>query len=130
MLLSKCTNECVPRYDDLKKKYTDQCTERRRLNNELIELKGNIRVFCRCRPLSADEVTRRCSSVVEIDSLCETELQFLPSEKERKAFKFDHVFGPEDSQGMFWSTVQKLYLVFIVCYIVAQVLLLFCIKCT
>jgi kinesin family member C2/C3 len=101
MLSSKCTNECVPRYDDLKKKYIDQCTERRRLNNELIEVKGNIRVFCRSRPLSADEVTQGCSSVVEIDPLCETELQFVPSEKERKAFIFDHVFGPQDSQGIF-----------------------------
>lgn len=103
MLSSKCTNECVPRYNDLKKKYTDQCMERRRLNNELIEIKGNIRVFCRCRPLSADELTRCCSSVIEIDPLCETELQFLSSEKEKKAFRFDHVFGPEDSQGKFWN---------------------------
>ncbi|GJM88502.1 hypothetical protein PR202_ga04573 [Eleusine coracana subsp. coracana] len=103
---SKCADECVPRYDGLMKKYTDECAERRRLNNELIELKGNIRVFCRCRPLSADEVTHGCSSIVEIEPLCETELQFLPFEKERKAFRFDHVFGPEDSQeAVFAETV-------------------------
>jgi kinesin family member C2/C3 len=99
--VAKCADECGPRYDGLKKKYTDECAERKRLYNELIELRGNIRVFCRCRPLSSDEVTRGCSSVVEIDSSQETELQFVPSEKERKAFKFDHVFGPEDDQGIF-----------------------------
>jgi len=100
-LVVKCSEECEPRYNGLKKKYTDECAERRRLYNELIELRGNIRVFCRCRPLSSDEVTRGCLSVVEIDPEQETELQFVPNEKERKPFKFDHVFGPEDDQGIF-----------------------------
>jgi kinesin family member C2/C3 len=97
----KCSEECEPRYNGLKKKYTDECAERRRLYNELIELRGNIRVFCRCRPLSSDEVNHGCLSVVEIDPSHETELQFVPSEKERKPFKFDHVSGPEDDQGIF-----------------------------
>ncbi|XP_066361701.1 kinesin-like protein KIN-14J [Miscanthus floridulus] len=102
-LVVKCSEECEPRYNGLKKKYTDECAERRRLYNELIELRGNIRVFCRCRPLSSDEVTRGCLSVVEIDPEQETELQFVPNEKERKPFKFDHVFGPEDDQEAVFS---------------------------
>nr|ACG43046.1 kinesin-4 [Zea mays] len=99
----KCSEECDPRYNGLKKKYTDECAERRRLYNELIELRGNIRVFCRCRPLSSNELARGCSSVVEIDSSQETELQFVPNEKERKPFKFDHVFGPDDDQEAVFS---------------------------
>ncbi|KAL6610176.1 hypothetical protein ACP70R_040145 [Stipagrostis hirtigluma subsp. patula] len=95
---AKCLEECEPRYNGLKKKYTDECAERRRLYNELIELRGNIRVFCRCRPLSADEVTRGCSSVVEVDPSKETELQFVPSKKDKRVFKFDRVFGPNDDQ--------------------------------
>ncbi|GJY39196.1 kinesin-like protein KIN-14S [Tanacetum coccineum] len=54
-------------YQSLKKKYHEEsemwkkrcdleCSERRRLHNELIELKGNIRVLCRCRPLNHDEI--------------------------------------------------------------------------
>ncbi|OEL34460.1 Kinesin-4 [Dichanthelium oligosanthes] len=101
--VAKCADECEPKYDGLKKKYTDECAERKRIYNELIELRGNIRVFCRCRPLNSDEVTRGCSSVVEINRSQETELQFVPSEKERKAFKFDHVFGPEDDQDVVFS---------------------------
>lgn len=96
--VAKCVEECAPRFDGLKKKYTVECAERRRLYNELIELRGNIRVFCRCRPLSADEVSRGCSSVIDVDPSQETELQYVPSEKERKNFKFDHVFGPADDQ--------------------------------
>jgi kinesin family member C2/C3 len=97
----KCSEECEPRYNALKKKYTDKCVERRRLYNELIELRGNIRVFCRCRPLSSNEVNRGCLSVVEIDPSHKTELQFVLNEKEKKPFKFDHVLGPEDGQGIF-----------------------------
>ncbi|KAG8085489.1 hypothetical protein GUJ93_ZPchr0010g8041 [Zizania palustris] len=96
--VAKCAEECVPRYDGLKKKYRDECAERRRLYNELIELRGNIRVFCRCRPLSADEVSNGCSSIVEIDPSHETELQYVPSDKDKKVFKFDHVFGPAEDQ--------------------------------
>ncbi|KAF6984610.1 hypothetical protein CFC21_002589 [Triticum aestivum] len=96
--VAKCAEECAPRFDGLKKKYTAECAERRRLYNELIELRGNIRVFCRCRPLSSDEISRGCSSVVEVDPSQEMDLQFVPTEKERKTFKFDHVFGPADDQ--------------------------------
>uniref|UniRef100_A0A0D9WG84 Kinesin-like protein n=1 Tax=Leersia perrieri TaxID=77586 RepID=A0A0D9WG84_9ORYZ len=96
--VAKCAEECEPRYDGLKKKYTDECAERRRLYNELIELRGNIRVFCRVRPLSANEISNGSSSIVEIDPSHETELQFVPSDKDRKVFKFDHVFGPSDDQ--------------------------------
>ncbi|KAF6990078.1 hypothetical protein CFC21_007327 [Triticum aestivum] len=96
--VAKCAEECAPRFDGLKNKYTVECAERRRLYNELIELRGNIRVFCRCRPLSSDEISRGCSSVVEVDPSQEMDLQFAPTEKERKTFKFDHVFGPADDQ--------------------------------
>ncbi|KAM0916195.1 hypothetical protein ACQ4PT_010291 [Festuca glaucescens] len=96
--VAKCAEECAPRFDGLKKKYAAECAVRRRLYNELIELRGNIRVFCRCRPLSADEISRGCSSVVEVDPSQETDLQYVPTEKERKSFKFDHVFGPADDQ--------------------------------
>ncbi|WVZ98429.1 hypothetical protein U9M48_043875 [Paspalum notatum var. saurae] len=101
--VAKCADQCTPKYDGLKKKYMDECAERRRLYNELIELRGNIRVFCRCRPLSSDEVTRGCLSIVEIDPSKETELQFAPNERERKSFKFDYVFGPQKDQEVVFS---------------------------
>ncbi|KAJ0051761.1 hypothetical protein Pint_02556 [Pistacia integerrima] len=39
-------------YELLKKKYIDESSERKWLYNEVIELKGNIRVFYRCGPLN------------------------------------------------------------------------------
>ncbi|WVZ49310.1 hypothetical protein U9M48_000679 [Paspalum notatum var. saurae] len=82
------------------KKYMDECVERRRLHNELIELRGNIRVFCKCRPLSSHEVKNGCIAIVEIDPDQKTKLQFAPASKEKKVFKFDCVLGPEDDQGI------------------------------
>ncbi|KAF9618842.1 hypothetical protein IFM89_002710 [Coptis chinensis] len=85
-------------HETLKKKYVDECLERKRLFNQVIELKGNIRVFCRCRPLNQGEVSSGCSSVVEFNSFKDNELQILCGDSSRKLFKFDHVFGPQDDQ--------------------------------
>ncbi|KAF5463421.1 hypothetical protein F2P56_019338 [Juglans regia] len=85
-------------YERLKKKYAEESSDRKRLYNELIELKGNIRVFCRCRPLNENEITDGCTSVVEFDSSQDNELQVICSDSSKKQFKFDHVFRPEDNQ--------------------------------
>ncbi|XP_055816757.1 kinesin-like protein KIN-14S isoform X1 [Solanum dulcamara] len=108
LLKQKYTEECVQhellkkKYDEecelLKKKYLEECTERKRLYNEVIELKGNIRVFCRCRPLNAGEIADGSTSVVEFDPSHENELQISCAGSSKKQFKFDYVFKPEDSQ--------------------------------
>ncbi|KAJ4772659.1 Kinesin-like protein [Rhynchospora pubera] len=95
---NNCKDECGSRYETLKKQYTNECQERKRLYNELIELRGNIRVFCRCRPLNSDEISKGYSNVVEFDSLLETELQIICNDSSRKQFKFDQVFGPSANQ--------------------------------
>lgn len=84
-------------HEALKKKYLEESTERKRLYNEVIELKGNIRVFCRCRPLRTEEIANS-SSVFEFDPSQETELQIMCSDSSKKKFNFDHVFGPQDNQ--------------------------------
>ncbi|KAB1202262.1 Kinesin-4 [Morella rubra] len=85
-------------YELLKKKYVAESSERKRLYNEVIELKGNIRVCCRCRPLNQTEITNGCSSVVEFDSSQDNELHVVCTDSSKKQFKFDHVFRPEDDQ--------------------------------
>lgn len=94
ILKKKYHEEC----ELLKKKYLEEHNERKRLYNEVIELKGNIRVFCRCRPLNAEEISNGSTAVVDFDSTQENELQIISSDSSRKHFKFDHVFKPEDSQ--------------------------------
>lgn len=113
LLKQKYTEECVQhevlkkKYDEecqlLKKKYLEECTERKRLYNEVIELKGNIRVFCRCRPLNAGEIVDGSTTVVEFDPSHENELQISCAGSSKKQFKFDYVFKPEDSQDAVFS---------------------------
>uniref|UniRef100_A0A166GS57 Kinesin-like protein n=1 Tax=Daucus carota subsp. sativus TaxID=79200 RepID=A0A166GS57_DAUCS len=85
-------------HKNLKKKYLEEYSERKRLYNEVIELKGNIRVFCRCRPLNQDEIAKGYCSVIDLDSSHENDLHIICSDSTKKQFKFDHVFKPEDSQ--------------------------------
>ncbi|XP_043721018.1 kinesin-like protein KIN-14S isoform X2 [Telopea speciosissima] len=85
-------------HETLKKKYLEECSQRKRLYNEVIELKGNIRVFCRCRPLNQDEIASGLSSVLDFDPSQDSELRIIFSDSSRKQFKFDHVFGPLDNQ--------------------------------
>uniref|UniRef100_A0A6N2KTK0 TIR domain-containing protein n=1 Tax=Salix viminalis TaxID=40686 RepID=A0A6N2KTK0_SALVM len=90
--LQKLGNE----YELLRKKYLQELSDRKRLYNEVIELKGNIRVFCRCRPLNQVEITNGSNYVVEFDS--SQDMKIISSDSSKKQFKFDHVFEPEDNQ--------------------------------
>ncbi|KAK8928191.1 Kinesin-4 [Platanthera zijinensis] len=99
----KCLQECEPKYEKLKGLLAVEIAERKRLYNELIELRGNIRVFCRCRPLSADEISKGSNSVIEFDSSKDTELQITCADSSRKLFKFDHIFNPKDEQETVFS---------------------------
>ena len=109
----KFKNKYLEESELLKKKYLEECSERKQLYNEVIELKGNIRVFCRCRPLNQDEIANGSSSVVDFDSSQENELQIMCSDSSKKQFKFDHVFRPEDNQGNLRSDISLLFLPFI-----------------
>ncbi|CAN8258527.1 unnamed protein product [Cochlearia groenlandica] len=82
----------------LKKQYLEESSAMKRLYNEVIKLKGNMRVFCRCRPLNQAEISNGCASIVEFDLSQEKDLQVLSTDSSKKHFKFDHVFKPEDSQ--------------------------------
>ncbi|XP_054802799.1 kinesin-like protein KIN-14S isoform X2 [Prosopis cineraria] len=85
-------------YELLKIKYLEESTERRRLYNEVIEMKGNIRVFCRCRPLNESETANGHASVVNFESSSDNELQVICSDSSKKQFRFDCVFRPDDNQ--------------------------------
>ncbi|CAN8255730.1 unnamed protein product [Cochlearia groenlandica] len=96
--ISRVLHQLTSENGALKKQYLEESSERKRLYNEVIELKGNIRVFCRCRPLNQSDISNGCASVVEFDSSHENDLQVLSTDSSKKHFKFDHVFKPEDSQ--------------------------------
>lgn len=90
-------------------------------------ISGNIRVFCRCRPLSKGEISAGCTTVVDFDAAKEGSLGILTGGTTKKSFKFDRVYTPKDDQGniyihisVFWLIHQQ-YFDFVKC-----LLLFFC----
>ncbi|XP_057492870.1 kinesin-like protein KIN-14R [Actinidia eriantha] len=88
----------VSQCEDLKVKYSEEQTKRRKLYNQVQEAKGNIRVFCRCRPLSKAEVAARHETVVDFDAAKDGELGVLSGGSTKKTFKFDRFYTPKDDQ--------------------------------
>lgn len=70
------------------------------------ELRGNIRVYVRIKPLTADEVAAGVSPVLRCTA-DSSRIECL-SANSTKAFDFDHVFGPKSNQGQVFSEVAGL----------------------
>ncbi|CAH2068556.1 unnamed protein product, partial [Thlaspi arvense] len=58
----------------------------------------NIRVFCRCRPLNAEEIAAGVLMAVDFEAAKDGELIVKSNGAPKKSFKFDAVFGPQSSQ--------------------------------
>ncbi|KAI3947840.1 hypothetical protein MKX01_034505 [Papaver californicum] len=83
---------------DLRVKFINGAKERKELYNKVLELKGNIRVFCRCRPLNAEEAAEGASISIDFESAKDGELMVKSNGAPKKMFKFDSVFGPQADQ--------------------------------
>ncbi|XP_024974589.1 kinesin-like protein KIN-14R [Cynara cardunculus var. scolymus] len=90
--------ELVAQCEDLKVKYNEEQAKRRKLHNQVEDAKGNIRVFCRCRPLNKTEAASGCSTVVDFGAALDGVLGVLSNGSTKKTFKFDSVFTPKDNQ--------------------------------
>ncbi|KAI3857410.1 hypothetical protein MKX03_024428 [Papaver bracteatum] len=84
---------------DLRMKFNNGAKERKELYNKVLELKGNIRVFCRCRPLNAEEVAGGASISIDFETAKDGELMVKSNGAPKKMFKFDSVFGPQADQA-------------------------------
>ena len=91
--------------------------QRKKLLNQIMDLKGNARVFCRVRPLLPSEAALEQSHVHLIDGADTGTITLVdPSGKDVKGvlktkkydFEFNHVFGPESSQAAVYHEVDQL----------------------
>lgn len=76
----------------------------RRLHNECLSLKGNVRVFCRLRPQSEMEEQvrvelREDSQGITVFSRPQRNVTGMTEQTNSWDFTFDHVFGPEAKQA-------------------------------
>ncbi|XP_022939550.1 kinesin-like protein KIN-14P isoform X1 [Cucurbita moschata] len=84
-------------------------TENRKLFNELQDLKGNIRVYCRIRPFLSGQKDKRMT-VEYIGENGEVVIAnpTKPGKEGQKAFKFNKVYSPASTQGEVFSDIQPL----------------------
>ena len=61
------------------------------------DLKGNIRVFCRIRPVISNE-----SLAFYFDGANDGDIGIMNGGTAKKTFKFDRVYTPKDDQGISW----------------------------
>ncbi|KAJ8422539.1 hypothetical protein Cgig2_032172 [Carnegiea gigantea] len=83
---------------------------RRKLHNTILELKGNIRVFCRVRPLLPDDGCAPHPPVIAYPTSNEGPEQGIDliQSGQRYAFTFDKVFNPEASQNDVFGEISEL----------------------
>nr|XP_043624723.1 kinesin-like protein KIN-14Q isoform X2 [Erigeron canadensis] len=91
-------DEQVKQHEDLKIRFSEGAKERKELYNKIQELKGNIRVFCRCRPLNSEEIGEGASMAFDFEASKDGELRVKSNVAFKKNFKFDSVFSPEANQ--------------------------------
>ncbi|XP_069386123.1 kinesin-like protein KIFC3 isoform X4 [Paralichthys olivaceus] len=93
---------------DLLRKYKREMNLRKKCHNELVRLKGNIRVFCRVRPVSQEEQDAAdAKTMLSFDSDDDAVL-YLSSKGKIMTFELDKVFPPRATQAEVFQEVQSL----------------------
>ena len=130
--LEQRTQDAIRESEEAKAKLRTEETLRRKLHNQVQELKGNIRVFCRVRPtLESDTIDKAriefpdaSEDSKEVDVLGPEEKSSLGTITTKKnAFSFDRVFDPRSQNGEVFDEISQLvqsaldgYNVCIFCY--------------
>ncbi|XP_076816196.1 carboxy-terminal kinesin 2-like [Clavelina lepadiformis] len=80
--------------------------DRRRLLNDVQELKGNIRVFCRVRPMLASEIQEQGN--IDHIELTGKSINVINESNKTLKYSFDNVFNPEVSQEAVFEDIAQL----------------------
>ncbi|XP_042371714.1 kinesin-like protein KIFC3, partial [Plectropomus leopardus] len=93
---------------ELLRKYKREMNLRKKCHNELVRLKGNIRVFCRVRPVSQEEQdSADAKTMLSFDSDDDAVL-YLSNKGKIMTFELDKVFPPQATQEEVFQEVQSL----------------------
>lgn len=84
----------------------DSMIQRKLLHNELEDLRGKIRVYCRVRPMSEKEISKGCSNVIAICD--EFSVNLESKQGQVKNYVYDTVFGPTATQEEVFEDSRRL----------------------
>ncbi|XP_027342374.1 kinesin-like protein KIN-14N isoform X2 [Abrus precatorius] len=106
----KLVNELQRRLADAEYKVIEGEKLRKELHNTILELKGNIRVFCRVRPLLPDEACGAEGKVLSYPTSMEALGRGieLTQSGQKHSFTFDKVFAPDASQQEVFIEISQL----------------------
>eukprot|EP00040_Diaphanoeca_grandis_P031090 m.185260 g.185260 ORF g.185260 m.185260 type:complete len:884 (-) comp32225_c0_seq1:569-3220(-) len=79
--------------------------QRRKLHNRLVELAGNIRVFCKLRPMMAHDGETQGTEIVRVVDSMSVEAQVQGRWRD---FEYDHVFAPDTQAAAVFDEVSPL----------------------
>ncbi|XP_058251832.1 kinesin-like protein KIFC3 isoform X2 [Hemibagrus wyckioides] len=106
--ISAAINEMSEANKDLLEKYRKEVALRRKYHEQLVELKGNIRVLCRVKPVLKEDQHDECQAVaVTADPHNESALTVL-SKGKAKTFELDRVFHPQATQEEVFQEIEPL----------------------
>lgn len=89
-------------------KYRKEMLERKRLHNLVQELKGNIRVFMRCRPPTNKELEQFGNDAFCVSFPNQGEVKVFNEKNREKVWEFDEVFDVNTSQEQVYEDVAAL----------------------
>ncbi|XP_076940829.1 kinesin-like protein KIN-14P [Bidens hawaiensis] len=95
--------------EDALESYDEAVLENQKLHNEIQELKGNIRVYCRIRPFLPGQKDKQ-STVDYIGDNGELIVAnpSKPGKESRRSFKYNKVYGPHATQAEVYGDIQQL----------------------
>lgn len=94
---------------DLKEKLRLEIATRRKLHNTVLELKGNIRVFVRIRPLLQSEI--QAGALPCVDAVSDTDLSITCTSRSGnpvRVYTFDRIFGADVDNDALFAELQQL----------------------
>lgn len=103
--LSQELNESKQQCVKLEASYKEEQALRKKYYNQIEDMKGKIRVFARCRPMSNSETERGCESCVNFVDEYSLELE---TPRGLKPFSYDQVFSPASSQDQVFEDTKNL----------------------
>ena len=86
-------------------KYKEEVKKRKKLHNQIEDMKGKIWVFCRVRPLDAWE---KKASMPDVTNIPDEMTISLSTRNGPKSYHFDNVFGPNSTQEEIFEETSRL----------------------
>jgi len=107
-LLKQHLKEATAELDIVSTKYKEEQVKRKKLLNELEDMKGKVRVYCRVRPFSNSEKTNADQVQPCVSIKDETQMTVGTQKNRMKEYNFDAVFGPESTQEEVFDDTKRL----------------------